>query len=318
MHSPSSSLSCPPVRGAFALLGLLSLPVGCVDGGKPDSGGDTGAGSGGGDAPLIDPTLDECLPVAAESLAGVISTPMEHAGELLTPFFAPADRLSGLLTLTLVSPRSDDDLVTMGLTLEHPELSTFQIELDVGPGEDVVLAGVAAPGEELVMGLAEWGRGLPGPEEPYTAEARWTWTEYDDCYEPNNTAAEARHVPTGAEHSAWMVSTLGESDEPVDWYRFTIAEDSVVSLSMVFPETIPMWVELFAGDRSEQDRLFTSSFSEVPGEFAWTSDGPLPAGTYSLRFAPFIGLAVYETPLRSEAPHLYERYTFRVDASPAR
>lgn len=315
MPTLPSALSAAPARFALALLGLLSLPIGCTDGGKPDSGGDSGGDTG---APLLDPTLHECEPVAAESLAGVISTPMEHAGELRTDFVAPADRRSGLLTFALVSPRADDDLVTMGLTLEHPELSTFQLEIDVGPSEGVVLAGVAAPGETLVMGLAEWGRALPGPEAPYTAEASWAWTEYDDCYEPNNTAAEARHVPTGAEHRAWMVSVLGESEEPVDWYRFTIAEDSVVSLSMVFPETIPMWVELFAGDRSDQDRLLTSSFSEVPGVYSWTSDGPLPAGTYTLRFAPFIGLAVYDTPLRSEAPHLYEGYTFRVDATPAR
>jgi hypothetical protein len=319
MHSPSSAPSRPSARAALPWAWALSLAAGCLDGGKPDSGSaDTAADTGASSAPLLDPTLDECVPVAGESQAGVISMMMEHGGELLTPFLAPADRLSGLLTFALVSPRSDDDLVTLGLTLEHPDLSTFEIELDVGEGQDVVLAGVAAPGEVLVMGLAEWGRGLPGPEEPYVAEASWTWTEYDDCYEPNNTAAEARHVPTGAEHSAWMVSMLGESEEPVDWYRFTIAEDSVVTLSMVFPETIPMWVELFAGDRSEEDRLLTSSFSEIPGEYTWSSDGPLPAGTYTLRFAPFVSLAVYDTPLYSEAPHMYERYTFRVDASPAR
>ncbi len=295
---------------ALILLSAFTA-VGCIELGKDDDGdGDGGA--------LLEPTLHECTPVVPETLGGLITVEMDHAGEVLTDFVAPADRQTGLLTFSLVSPRSDDDLVTMGLTLEHPDLSTFQIEIDVQPNEGVALAGVAAPGETLVMGLAEWGRGLPGPEGLYTAEAAWTWTEYDDCYEPNNTAAEARHVPTGVEHTAWMVSTLGVSEEPTDWYRFTIAEDSVVNLSMAFPESIPMWVELYAGDRSEENNVFYSWFSEVPGEYAWQSEGPLPAGTYSLRLAPFVGVQVYDTPLRPYAPHLYEPYTFRIDATPAR
>jgi hypothetical protein len=306
----------------FALLSLSALSA-CVEAGKDDSGGDSGqlvgdGGGGDGGGPVIDPLLNECTPVSPTSQSGVLEGTLARPEALSAEFVAPADRLKGVLSLQLESPRDNADPVTLGVSIDHPDMGIDDTELDKAPEEGVAVMAAVSPGEVVTMRLAEWGAELDAPES-YAARATWAWIETDDCFEPNDQIDAAKHVPTNEAHSAWMLQGLGADDDLVDWYRFTLAEDSVVTLNITHPETVPMGWSLFAGDRDDSGgELAGELFAEPAGSVRWTSDGALPAGTYTLRLQPFTSLAEVDYPLRPSQPHLSVGYSFQVDAAAGR
>ncbi len=112
-----------------ALLSLSALSA-CVEAGKDDSGGDSadsgqlvadgGGGEGGG--PVIDPTLNACAELSPTSLTGVLEGTLARPEALSAEFVAPADRLKGVLSLQLESPRDNDDPVTLGVSINHPDM----------------------------------------------------------------------------------------------------------------------------------------------------------------------------------------------------
>lgn len=295
---------------------LLALPAlaACVDGkSSADDSADTGAAAG---DPLLDPTLDECVAVAPESLTGTLEGTIAHAGSITEELTAPADRLKGVVQLQLTDPRSNDDLVLMGVSLQHPDMGIDDTELDKDPTAPVAVMAALSPGETLTLQISEWSYSEGAPDS-YAVRADWTWTETDDCYEPNDAASEAKHVPTGAAHAAWMIQGLGPDDDLQDWYRFTITEDSTVSLTLAFPATVPMGFALYAGDRSDAAEVTSALYSETPGSLVWTSEAPLAAGTYTLKLEPFVSLAEVDYPYALTQTHLVEGYSFQIDATPA-
>ena len=320
---------CPhenPMRLAPSWLLLCTLPLSaCIDGGDKgdDSAGDTGGAlnDGGGG---IDPLLHECVSYEPQVITGEINDVIGADATLVAQaFVAPPDRQTGLLVMQLTAPglNPDDDLL-MGISTNGPEIGIDDYEDHPRAAQAEISAAIAiTPGVEVQLTV---NRYAAPPDTATSVLAPWVWTETMDCYEPNNSVEQAKHVPTGVQHSAWMISGVGDDPTIDDWYRFTLTEDSVVRLQVAGPDTLPVGFSLAPLPNPEADPtalgqpvgelLYSDPFAAID----WTSEAPLPAGTYALRLVPFVSLGEVDLPELREQKHMWAGYTFQIDATPAR
>ena len=324
------------MRLAPSWLLLCTLPLSaCIDGGDKgdDSAGDTGgalndgeggSGGGGGGGGGIDPLLHECVSYEPQVITGeindVIAGGETWVGQAFTP---PADRQTGLLVLTLATPafNPDDDFL-MGVSVDGPEIGINDYEHAPREGQTETSAAIAiTPGVEIDMAVTAYSA---PPDSSVPVLAPWVWTETMDCYEPNNTVEQAKHVPTGVQHSAWMISGVGDDPTIEDWYRFTLTEDSVVRLQVAGPDTLPVgfWLAPLPSPEADPSALGEPvgelGYSEPYAAIDWTSEAPLPAGTYALWLGPFVSVGEVDLPQLREQKHMWAGYTFQIDATPAR
>lgn len=317
------------MRLAPSWLLLCTLPLSaCIDGGDKgdDSAGDTGGalndgGDGGGG---IDPLLHECVSYEPQVITGEINDVIPSTETFVQQAFtAPADRQTGVLVLTLQSPAySAGDEYLMGVSVDGPEIGINDYEDFPRDTQTEISAAIAiTPGVDIAMAVSTYI--APG-DAGISVVAPWVWTETMDCYEPNNSVEQAKHVPTGVQHSAWMISGVGDDPTIDDWYRFTLAEDSVVRLQVAGPDTLPVgfWLAPLPSPEADPTTLGEPVgellYSEPYAAIDWTSEAPLPAGTYALRLSPFVSLGEVDLPELLEQKHMWAGYTFQIDATPAR
>ena len=283
---------------------LLLSPLAACDGG----------GGKGDDSGSPDTDLHECAPVTPVSEEGIVRGTITAEESIVEETWtAPADRATGVLIASHAPPAEDGH--TAALSLIHDPSVYGEGMFEETPGELLEVAGAITPGDPLRI-LYERFASAADAVVPYDIEVPWTWVETDDCYEPNDQFSEARHVPTGEVLEAWMISGLGDDPSVPDWYRFTLAEPSTVTISWTGPDTIAPALTIYAAGAVETDFPLDGVVGEA-GNVAWSSAGTMEAGTYVFWVEPFVSLGEIDFPQDPIMSHMWETYTFEVQAAPA-
>jgi hypothetical protein len=138
---------------------------------------------------------------------------------------------------------------------------------------------------------------MAAPGQKYRALASWSWDEVDDyvfsanwfpepdCYEPNDTRAEAKWIPVGETIEAYMhtghvVSEIDDADFD-DWHVVHLDAGHVEIALRDVPAQASMQVELL----DEQGAWLASEYG-AEGE-GLTVEADVPAGDYHVRVSRF-------------------------------
>lgn len=157
------------------------------------------------------------------------------------------------------------------------------------------------------------------PNDVATWTAKWSYEPLVDCYEHNDTRADARAIPVNTPISAYAHTGILEEDgvlvgpSVVDWYRFTIHEPATVSLASVMPDESALFFDLLGDD----DIVALATASHVAAPNSVESEAvELAAGTYYVRLGYFVSDSVGVSG-DDVVPALWrEPYTLTVNVTP--
>jgi hypothetical protein len=211
-----------PVLGGFLVLASL---VACSSD-PVDSGGSGGTGG---------------VPVCG--------APIGHAGAIqgswtgnpvnIHELTVPNDPWGGILTVEVSSEVANTEVE---IAIDGQE----GLVVEDGPADGTKVAFESAPSQTFnIRALLD---SPAGNEFPISYLVTWGFSVKPDCYEPNDTSDEAAMIMVGEEVEAYLLQSRGsvahepvelnELDEPVevdehaDWYRFTLANPSALTVDI--------------------------------------------------------------------------------------
>ena len=226
-------------------LGLALLLSGCVDGGGK-SGDDTGTSG-----------ESDCAPVTATAETwtepGSIDGPNAVSSHSIVP---PATAGEGLVEATLSFEAYPGDPRLDLLGISDPEVvvgTAISLPPDDPDYAPLKLVWEMTAAQAATLNVTEF---LPSTEEsdyPVDYTLTLTWTPTPDCWEENDSPAEAARMPAGEVHEAWLSGALSDStlrDVDDDWSVVALPEEATaVTVELTFPaEGIIPLVELYADD----------------------------------------------------------------------
>lgn len=120
----------------------------------------------------------------------------------------------------------------------------------------------------------------------------WRYTPLADCYEPNDTQAQARRIPLDVPITAFAHPGIIEGDGLLvgrgllDFYRFELTAQTTVRLAVDQPTDEFLVFELWDGTTSTP--LASTDLFAVPGVVSKSAEVELAAGTWYVRVSPFV------------------------------
>lgn len=257
--------------------------------------------------------LHECAEIEPRILEGSFEgqVSLEDDVEEWT-WTAPGGPLRGVAVFRVAAPFGDEHITpAMGVEYAPTYSGAGDIALEVG---DEVAVAVAVGADVTLDVFYEDGAYRPEIAYPYPVRMEWSWEQRDDCYEPNDTPEQAKHVPLDTDLSAWMFMSVGD-DYPgpeVDFYRFTLEEPARVRVAFSGPDSLAPALDLWSPSNDPE--------VDFPDHILIGEDGQavletpeLAAGTWWLRAQPFVSESAWDVPEAPAEPHLWEPYTLRVE-----
>ncbi|MCA9621245.1 MAG: hypothetical protein KC731_19620 [Myxococcales bacterium] len=300
----------------WPLIATTALLSGCVinetdgNGGSGGTGGSdchTGGGGSGGEDTCYQGTMD----MGAEAADWAI--PNEEDSYTVT---APADPGGGLYRFKL--------------TVNHPDaVPWLEIHNKNTPDGAAMLGGSAAttaneqewngvfvawPGQTYDVKVFEFVN-APTDAHPVNYSLSWTFEPLVDCYEPNDTLAEAALVKRGQTVEAYLVAGY-ETDSLgsiLDHYAVQVDEPTTLTFTLVGqPQNTSIDVRAFRPDTS-----FPDGYAQMSGggelangdSYDWQASEP---GLYVFEISDS-GLAMKAEQDDPDPPHLGATYQFRID-----
>lgn len=137
-----------------------------------------------------------------------------------------------------------------------------------------------APGQSYDLTFTQ-GVNAPPEEYPVRYTLDWTFTGTMDCYEPNDTAPDAKQVPVGTTIEAFAMagytSNFLLAVEYEDWYKIVLNRDSTIEAALtVAPGDHRMSIKFWEADGTTQ---LAHNTGNAGGE-TFTTTATLTAGTY--------------------------------------
>lgn len=261
------------------------------------------------DSNPVSPELHECEPYE--------STPVEES--ITGAFIEPNDRQFGSM---VVPEDPGGGYVEFTMTTTDSELAPGVIVQTVETGDAVpaILSGTAqgqddplvreggfavAPGRQYELTFTQ---GINADPDNYPVEFTfaWSYTGTDDCYEGNDSPADAKQVPVGTTVKAYAMA--GYTDNVIlsaqydDWYKVVINRSASVEAEMTVPPAgygalHRMRIRFWNEDGSTQlannggnggGETFTTAVNLEPGTYlmsvevasgegaTWSYDDPVP------------------------------------------
>jgi hypothetical protein len=201
--------------------------------------------------------------------------------------------------LTITAPADvGGGYIEVTLTGAHPDVRPW-LEITTGAGGGAITAGssagfdvpvrrfafAAAPGQTYKVRAWQF---FSAPPEAYPVSytIEWKFTSLVDCYEPNDSAAEAKPIAMGdtieAYATAGHVNNGADYDRFVDWYSFEVATETLAKVELLqAPGTSSrMAIRIFDAAGAKQ---LAAGGGTTGGElFDATTANPLAPGSYRI------------------------------------
>lgn len=262
------------------------------NGGQGGAGGQGGQGGNGGSGGGISDHEATCYePTAAEGTDSFEAT--FEAPERTFSVTVPNDAGGGILEFR----GHGYHLFMTLLTGKIPDADiTFATGFD---GDVAVRRIVAAPGMTYLVRLRESSQVESDP--PLTVSFDWTFTSVVDCFEPNNTPAEAREIALDKPLSTYMLAGYVEDDWPSiesqnDYYKVQVDRPGKLRATLKTPVTLAL--DLYAEDGATHlggGPIFETEPGAIEAEIT-------EPGTYYVLVAPFVSLRYNDFDTGGETP----------------
>ena len=252
-------------------------------------------GTAGGNAVCL-PTVpgpatrdDECVTYVPDVVQGQVSGAFtETAVERRLPFGAD-DLGGGLFRIVITADGPIDTVVRRRGAPAGEDHPSGHLITDFGTSATHTIVFRAQGFDRYELVASPFVSVAAGAQLTY--DVRWTYEPVVDCYEQNDTQAQARRIPLGRAITAFghAGAIAGESvligASLVDYYRVVLAEPRTVRLVVRKPNDVALSFELLDATGAAQaavDPVGAGNTDLVSEEVA------LAAGTWFVRVTPFV------------------------------
>jgi hypothetical protein len=237
--------------------------------------------------------LHECVPYAPSEAGGDLSgtwSTSGSAGAVTQTIISPGDPGGGYITINLRAPEAIVPRLNVQVLPEQPTQADI-FSTTAGNSDDTQFIEVVfevGPGRSFEVTTAPFSfSGSSADVFPAAYTASWTYTSRVDCYEPNDTRAQAKAVPLDLPIDASFIAGYRESNSITtnhettqDWYRFELdtAREVAIALTNV-PSNVRARVTVFS-----ESSTIGSVLADAAGDAVTVAPGfELAAGWYAVR-----------------------------------
>lgn len=225
---------------------LLSLSLAACDGGSSKD--DTGAAGS---------EESDCQPWEPQDSSWDITDSIDNIGAVdahtITP---PTTRGDGIMRATMTFGKYDGSPRLSLLADSGDQFSTASVHAGDPAAADyattIFLEWSMATDDSVELQVDEFLASATEGDYPIDYTLTLSWQDRVDCWEDNDTAAQAARMPIDATHEAWLLgtpasdSTLRDVGEE-DWYRVEIPQDAAgLSVALTPPSDITVQIEAFS------------------------------------------------------------------------
>ncbi len=158
----------------------------------------------------------------------------------------------------------------------------------------------------------------PVDQHPWPWTWSWTFHSRVDCYEPNDTIADAKAIPLDTSVEAYLIAghvtngIAGNDPRTYDWYRFELEEETAVTLHVLQIPSNTRWSSRLM---TAEGRQVGGAIRAPRGETVSGDLGTLSAGTWYLEIHPSPDLR-HAVPSSGHAvpEHFNVPYVFELEA----
>lgn len=265
------------MRTTFTLLLASSLLLTAACGpGSSTTAGDTAAGDASvSDAPVEDTALSCPAAMPAMEIAEIVVRESPEP-QIVADFTAPMDPWGGVLEVTAL-----EGGFLGAAHLGTSTANTIAVLTSSTMPNRVVANFAAAPGQTYSISVGDWG----GMETTYRDTLTFRYRPLRDCYEPNNTSAQAKPIALNAPIEAYLhagITAPGRptADDYADWYRVTVPAAGTLHPVVNAPVAATVTIYDAAGTSELAGGFYFEDRTEGPS----VGVGP---GTYLVRVGVF-------------------------------
>jgi hypothetical protein len=298
----------PWFRHALILLPLVAACVG-GDKGKDDSGLDDGATC----TPYEPTAADDSQTDAWQTID--VGNGSDNEGVVYT-FTAPSDPGGGVLRVVLAAA---GDVIPALLIQESNDSSGAIIAGSSAdtPEPHTKYASFAVQANHAYRIEVRQQFGADPDSYPQDFTLSWTFESLIDCYEPNDSAAQAVAIPLAQVIEAYAFAGYAGNSlggvEYDDWYSVTLAQAATLQASLLSPpgDGHRMNIRIWSSDGSRQ---LGAGGGSAGGEI-FSAEAAVEAGTYLISVEVAAASSAKTEDQTPEPPHFSQPYTLQVSAN---
>ena len=228
-----------------------------------------------------------------ESVTGVLENPNDDDNyHIIT---TPSDSGGGFFTVTVTMNAEESTPWITIKTIDEPEGAIFSGTSGDHDSQTNTVLFEAGANQVYKLYVKDFFN-APTESYPIDYSLTWSFTSTVDCFEPNNTVAEAAEIPLNSTVEAYMLAGYIEgsytitSDRKEDWYKFTLNEQSRLTYQLLqVPSDIAtnnnqMYMTLY--DANER-QVGSGKASTANGGLVTADLGSFEPGIYYVKIEPF-------------------------------